>query len=58
MRIPAKDFHERSQDHVYPRSLPELPLFESDEERTWYIKKLAEVFARRTVDFGAPCFTR
>ncbi len=50
-----KQFHEGYWYHVYPRSLPELSLFESSEEREWFLTRLDDVFVRRNVAIGAFC---
>lgn len=50
-----KQFHEGYWYHVYARSPVELNLFETDEERVWFIDKLDEVFDRRRTSLGALC---
>lgn len=55
MGMPRKQFHEGYWYHVYARSLPELCLFESVDERSWFISKLDEIFSRRQVTVGALC---
>jgi REP element-mobilizing transposase RayT len=55
MGKPRKQFHEGSWYHVYTRSPEEVSLFETDEERSWFLQKLDEVFVRRDVSLGALC---
>jgi len=50
-----RQYHEGYWYHVYARSLDELRLFETDEEREWFIEKLDTVFTRREVRLGALC---
>lgn len=50
-----KQFHEGYWYHVYVCSQEEVLLFESDEEREWFIEKLDDVFGRRDVGLGALC---
>lgn len=50
-----KQFHAGYWYHVYARSLEEVPLFVSDDEREWFIEKLDDIFVRRRVSLGALC---
>lgn len=50
-----KQFHEGYWYHVYVRAQEEVFLFESDDEREWFVDKLDEVFDRRDVGIGALC---
>lgn len=55
MGKPPKQFHEGYWYHVYVRSLEEVRLFETDDERDWFLEKLDETFDRRKVTLGALC---
>ncbi len=50
-----KQFHQGYWYHVYARSVQEVPLFETDDERQWFLTTLDEVFARRKLGLGALC---
>ena len=55
MGYPARQYHEGHWYHVYARGLSEVCLFESEEERTWFVEKLDTIFDRRHVSLGALC---
>lgn len=55
MTNPPRQYHEGYWYHVYARCLDGLRLFESDEERKWFISKLDNTFERLKVRLGALC---
>lgn len=55
MGKPPKQFHEGYWYHVYTRSLEEVRLFETDDDREWFLETLDETLTRRKVTLGALC---
>lgn len=55
MANPPRQYHPGYWYHVYARSVEELPLFQTDEDRRWFVDKLDEVLDRRQVTLGSLC---
>lgn len=55
MAYPPRQYEDGCWYHVYARSLDEVRMFESDDERRWFINQLDDVLTRRKVTLGALC---
>ncbi|MFB6346659.1 MAG: transposase [bacterium] len=50
-----RQYHDGFWYHVYARCIDGLRLFQSDDEREWFLQKLDKIFNRRKLSLGALC---